>query len=180
MKKDLFLWNFAGFVFTSFGGTILHFIYDWTDKSIFTAPFSAVNESTWEHMKLLFFPMFIFALVQSCFSKDFSNFWCIKLIGILAGLIIIPVLFYSINGIFGKTPDFINIAIFFIAAAVVFVIETYLFKNYYCCKSPHIAFMIICFIGFLFIVFTFFTPYIPIFQDPVNNTYGIKNEHLQL
>ena len=180
MKKDLFLWNFAGFVFTSFGGTILHFIYDWTDKSIFTAPFSAVNESTWEHMKLLFFPMFIFALVQSCFFKDFSNFWCIKLIEILAGLIIIPVLFYSINGIFGKTPDFINIAIFFIAAAVVFVIETYLFKNYYCCKSPHIAFMIICFIGFLFIVFTFFTPHIPIFQDPVNNTYGIKNEHLQL
>ena len=174
LKKDLLLWNFGGFVFSSLGGTLLHFLYDWTNKSILTASFVAVNESTWEHMKLLFFPLFIFALFQSHFFKDFSNFWCIKLIGILAGLILIPVLFYTINGIFGKTPDFINIAIFFIAAATVFIIETYLFKNYHCCKSPYIAFLIICFIGFLFIIFTFLTPHIPLFQDPVTNSYGIK------
>ena len=174
MKKDLFLWNFAGFVFTSSGGTILHFIYDWTNKSLLTAPFSAVNESTWEHMKLLLFPMFIFALIQSCFFKDFCNFWYIKLIGILAGLILIPILFYTINGIFGKTPDFINIAIFFIASATVFVLETYLFKNYHCCKSPYISFLIICSIGLLFIIFTFLTPHIPLFLDPITNTYGCQ------
>lgn len=174
MKKDLLLWNFAGFVFTSLGGTVFHFIYDWTNKSILTAPFSAVNESTWEHMKLLFFPMVIFALIQNRYFKEFGNFWYVKLIGILAGLILTPVLFYTINGIFGKTPDFINIAIFFIATATVFVIETYLFKNYHYCKSPHIAFLIICLIGFLFIIFTFSSPHIPLFQDPVTNTYGIK------
>ena len=174
MKKDLFLWTFGGFVFTFLGGTLLHFIYDWTNKSILAAPISAVNESTWEHMKLLFFPMFIFALIQSWFFKDFNNFWCIKLIGILTGLILIPVLFYTINGIFGKTPDFINIAIFFIAAAIAFIIETYLFKNYYCCKSPYIAFLIIFFIGILFIIFTFSAPRIPLFQDPISNSYGIK------
>ena len=174
MKKDLFLWTFGGFVFTFLGGTLLHFIYDWTNKSILAAPISAVNESTWEHMKLLFFPMFIFALIQSWFFKDFNNFWCIKLIGILTGLILIPVLFYTINGIFGKTPDFINISIFFIAAAIVFIIETYLFKNYYCCKSPYIAFLIIFFIGILFIIFTFSAPRIPLFQDPISNSYGIK------
>ena len=98
----------------------------------------------------------------------------IWLIGILAGLILIPVLFYTINGIFGKTPDFINIAIFFIAAATVFIIEAYLFKSYHCCKSPYIAFLIICFIGFLFVIFTFLTPHIPLFQDPITNAYGIK------
>ncbi len=174
LKKDLILWNFSGFVFTSSGGTILHFIYDWTNKNILTTPFSAVNESTWEHMKLLFFPMFIFALIQSYFFKEFGNFWCIKLIGILTGLILIPALFYTINGIFGKTPDFINIAIFFVAAATVFVLETYLFKNYHCCKSQHIAFIIICFIGLLFIIFTFFPPRIPLFQDPITNTYGYQ------
>lgn len=174
MKKDLLLWSFGGFVFTSLAGTILHFIYEWTKKSIFTAPFSAVNESTWEHMKLLFFPMFIFALIQSYFFREFSNFWCIKLIGIITGLILIPTLFYTINGIFGKTPDFINIAIFFIASAMVFMIEAYLFKNYLCGKSPYISFLIICLIGILFIIFTFVTPRIPLFKDPVSNTYGIK------
>ena len=173
MKKDLFLWNFGGFVFTSVAGTLLHFLYDWT-KSILAAPFSAVNESTWEHMKLLFFPMFIFALIQSYFFREFGNFWCIKLIGILTGLILIPVLFYTINGIFGKTPDFINIGIFFIAAATVFIIEACLLKSYHCCNSPHIPFLIICFIGLLFIIFTFMTPHIPLFQDPVTNTYGYQ------
>lgn len=67
MKRDVTLWQFAGFTVTSLGGTLLHFLYDWSNQSIFAAPFSAVNESAWEHMKLLFFPMFIFALIQSCF-----------------------------------------------------------------------------------------------------------------
>ena len=174
MKKDLFLWNFAGFVFASLGGTIFHFIYNWTDRSILVAPFAAINESTWEHMKILFFPMFVFALIQSCFFKDSSNFWCIKLIGILAGLILVPILFYTINGVFGKTPDFINIAIFFISVAIAFIIEAHLFKEHHFCKSPFIAFLSICFIGLLFIIFTFLSPHIPLFLDPVTNTYGIK------
>ncbi len=174
MKKDLFLWNFGGFVFTSLGGTFLHFLYDWTDKSILAAPFSAVNESTWEHMKILFFSMFIYSLIQNQFFRGFSNFWCIKLTGILTGLILIPILFYTINGIFGKTPDFINIAIFFISTATAFILEAYLLKTHFCCKNPRIAFLIICFIGLLFIIFTFSPPHIPLFQDPVTNTYGIK------
>ena len=61
------LWQAAGFAFATLGGTILHFLYDWTGGSILVAPFSGVNESTWEHMKLLFFPMLLFSLVQSRF-----------------------------------------------------------------------------------------------------------------
>ena len=174
MKKDLLLWSFGEFVCATVGGTILHFIYNWTDKNILVAPFSAINESTWEHMKLLFFPMFIFALVQNYFFKEFSSFWYIKLIGILAGLILIPVLFYTINGIFGKTPDFINIAIFFIAAAVASFTEAYLFKNHFYYKSPHTAFLIICFIGISFVIFTFLPPHIPLFKDPLSNSYGFQ------
>ena len=78
MKPNISLWQFAGFSLSSLFGTILHFLYDWTDKSLLIAPFSGVNESTWEHMKLLFFPLFIFALIQSRFFKDYKNFWCIK------------------------------------------------------------------------------------------------------
>ena len=64
MKKDLFLWQFGGFVFTVVLGTILHFLYDLTNQSVLVAPFSAVNESTFEHMKLMYFPMLIFSLIQ--------------------------------------------------------------------------------------------------------------------
>ena len=168
MKRNITLWQFAGFSFTALGGTLLHFLYDWTNQSILVAPFSGVNESTWEHMKLLFFPLFIFALIQSRFFKEYDNFWCVKLAGIAAGLILIPVLYYTYNGAFGKSPDWLNIAIFFISAAVTFLLETWLFKkDILRCKSPWLAFGIICLIGVMFVVFTFLTPQIPLFEDPL-------------
>ena len=57
MKRSLTLWQFFGFAFTSLLGTLLHFLYEWTGKSPLVAPFSGVNESTWEHMKLLYVGM---------------------------------------------------------------------------------------------------------------------------
>lgn len=173
MKQNLSLWQFAGFSLSTLFGTILHFLYDCTNKSLLIAPFSGVNESTWEHMKLLYFPLFIFALIQSRFFNDYKNFWCIKLIGILVGLLLIPVLFYTYNGVIGKSPDFINIAIFFVAAAATFILEYYLFKkNTIKCKRPWLAFLIIFFIGVLFVLFTFVTPEIAIFKDPITGSYG--------
>ena len=175
MNRDLFLWQFGGFVFAAIGGTLLHFLYDWTGKNILLASFSAVNESTWEHMKLLFFPLFIFALIQSRFFKSYHNFWCVKLVGILVGLTPIPILFYTINGVFGKSPDWINISIFFVSAAVTFLLETGFFKKEnFKCNSPWIAFVTICLICVLFIIFTFITPKIPLFQDPLTKAYGLN------
>lgn len=175
MKSTVSLWQLAGFAATSLVGTILHFLYEWTGGSILVAPFSGVNESTWEHMKLLFFPLFIFALIQSRAFKELKSFWCIKLIGTVTGLLMIPVLFYTYNGVFGSSPDFVNIAIFFISAAVVFLLETHLLKEEKpSCKYPGIAFALLCLIGILFVIFTFITPQIPLFRDPVTGTYGIK------
>ena len=175
MKRDLLLWQFGGFVFAAVGGTLLHFLYGWAGESALIAPFSAVNESTWEHMKLLFFPLFIFALIQSRFFKNYGNFWCVKLAGILVGLLLIPVLFYTANGAFGRTPDWVNISIFFISAAATFLLETRLFKReIFECKVPWAALILICLIGVLFAVFTFAPPSIPLFQDPLTKTYGLN------
>ena len=175
MKRSIGLWQLMGFAVTSLGGTLLHFLYDWLGKAVWIAPFSGVNESTWEHMKLLFCPMFIFAIVQSFFFKDREDFWCVKLKGTLLGLVLIPVLFYTYNGVIGKSPDWINIAIFFISAAVAYIYETRQFNNgTTTCKSPKLAFAILCVIALLFVIFTFSTPQIGIFKDPLTGTYGIN------
>ena len=174
MKRSISLWQFLGFAVTSLGGTILHFLYDWLGKAAWIAPFSGVNESTWEHMKLLFFPMFIFAIIQGFFFRERKDFWCVKLRGILLGLILIPVLFYTYNGVIGKSPDFINIAIFFIAAAITYVYETRLFNSgKLSCKYSGFAFGALCAIALLFGLFTFITPRIGIFKDPITGSYGI-------
>ena len=165
--KNISLWQYAGFAVTSILATLLHFVYDWTNKSVLVCPFSAINESTWEHMKLLFWPMFVFAMIQSLFFKEYKSFWCVKLIGILTGLVLIPTLFYTLNGILGKTPDWVNIAIFFVAAAVADIMETVLFKNDTVrCRYPWLAFLGICAVAVLFVVFTFYPPDLPIFVSP--------------
>ena len=174
MKKSIGLWQLAGFAVTSFAGTLLHFLYDWSGGSIVTAPFSGVNESTWEHMKLLFWPMLLFAAVQSFFFKDYKGFLCVKLRGTLLGLTLIPVLFYTYNGVIGKSPDWINIAIFFVSAAAVYIYEAMLlYSGKPSCKSPKSAIAVLCVIALLFVLFTFRTPEIGIFKDPLTGTYGI-------
>ena len=175
MKKTLNLWQFFAFAFTSFGGTLLHYLYDWSGKNILLAPFSGVNESTFEHMKLLFFPMFIFALFQRRYFKEYDGYWCVKLKGTLMGLILIPVIFYTFNGVIGKSPDWINIAIFFISALIAYLFETKLFISHKDeCKFPGMAFWVLCLIGISFGVLTFYTPEIGLFMDPLTGTYGIN------
>ena len=176
MKQVSSLWQKSGFALTTFGGTILHFLYNWTGGSILVSPFSGVNESTWEHMKLLFWPLALFALVQRLFSKDQKNYWCVKLVGILLGLVMIPVLFYTYNGVFDQSSDWINIAIFYFSAAMVFLFEWSAFKkDPLQCRYPRLAITVICLIGVLFVAFTFAPPKIPLFQDPLTGTYGIEN-----
>lgn len=177
MKRNLYLWQFVGFVMTVLGGTLLHFLYDLTNESVLVAPFSAVNESTWEHMKLMYFPLFVFALIQRRFFREYKSFWCIKLIGIITGLVLIPVLFYTYNGAFGKSPDWLNMTIFFLTATIVFILETLLFKkDSLRCKKPWIPFAVICLIGTLFVLFTFVTPKILLFQNPLTGLYGLQKK----
>ena len=161
------LWQWSGFALTTLGGTVLHFLYDWTGGSVLAAPFSGVNESTWEHMKLLFWPLFFFALIQRRFWREQQNFWCVKLAGILLVLLLIPVLYYTGNGAFGKTPDWVNISIFYIAAAAVFLFEWRAFaRDPLLCSHSGTAFAAVCMIGVLFVVFTFAPPRLPLFQIP--------------
>lgn len=175
MKKSLTFWQIGGFLFTSAAGSLLHFLYEWTNQSILVAPFSAVNESTWEHMKLLFFPMFVFSLLENRFvSERYNNFRCAKLFGTAVGLFLIPVLYYTYTGALGVTADWFNIAIFFISAAAAYFIETVILKRVVSLsKSSFLCFVVLCLIALAFIIFTFVQPKIPLFQDPVTGMYGI-------
>ena len=174
MKKRIIRWQIAGFIAASIFGTLLHYLYDWLQEATWIAPFSGVNESTWEHMKLLFWAMLAFSIIQSRFFSERRDFWCVKLRGILLGITLIPIIFYTYNGVIGKSPDWLNISIFFICAAISYIYETRLFiSDKIICKTQKSSIMILCLIALLFIVFTFITPEIGIFRDPLTGKYGI-------
>lgn len=173
MKRSFGLWQLFGFAITSLLGTLLHFAYDWSGGSSLVAPFSGVNESTWEHMKLLFWPMLIFALIESFFFKEYADFWFVKLKGILLGLTLIPIIFYTYNGVIGRSPDWINIAIFFIAAAVAYIYETRQLGTSSVFLKGYLSLSLLLIIALSFVVFTFKVPHLNIFIDPLTNSYGI-------
>lgn len=175
MKESISFWQMAGFMFAGVVGTLLHFLFDWTEGNICVALFSAVNESIWEHLKLLFYPMVAFSLIEFCFwGRSLKSFWCIKLIGIIIGLVLIPVTYYTYIGALGINADWLNISIFFLVTAFVYWTETKLFKSgHFCCIHPKLPVILIVLLAVLFTAFTFLPPHVPLFRDPVTGTYGM-------
>ncbi len=60
MREKLLLWEGIFVVSVCAVGSLLHFVYRWSGKKLFAGFVSPVNESTWEHLKLLFFPSLLF------------------------------------------------------------------------------------------------------------------------
>lgn len=174
MNKNKLL-NFEIFstIFTFILGTILHFTYNWSNNNILIGTFSAVNESTWEHLKLLFFPMFITTIIGYFYFKyDISNYLCTRIKSILISIIFIIIFFYTYTGILGKNIAFIDICSFFIA---VIIGNSYTIKKSNNTSSCHniLALTILILLTLGFILFTFFTPHIGLFKDPITGLYGI-------
>ena len=176
MNRSIPAWQTGGFLFTCIAGTLLHFLFDWSGGTIGAALFSAVNESIWEHLKLIYVPMLVFAWAEDvAFQKTIPSFWCIKLVGLLTAMVLIPVIYYSYTGIGGINADWFNITIFFLVAGIVFYLETRLFQSGWTCKlPPWAAKALIVLIGGLFILLTFLPPHIPLFRDPLTQSYGYQ------
>ena len=174
MKRTVWLWELFGFAVTSLGGTLLHFLYEWSGESRWAAIISGVNESTFEHMKLFFWPTFIFALAESLFFKEYPSFFSVKLKSVLLGLALIPLFFYGYNGVIGRSPDWVNISIFFIAAAMAYLYSLRGLSNPMTPHgSPRLALGVLSLLALLFTLFTFCPPHLALFRDPLTGGYGI-------
>lgn len=157
-------------------GTLLHFTYEWTNNNTLIGLFSAVNESTWEHLKLAFFPMLIFGIISYSFIKYISNNFIEGLtIGILITLLFIVIFFYGYQAILGKNIDFLNILDYYLAVlAGQFAFYKIASMDDYSTNSTQLLSLAVLFIFFIsFIAFTFYTPYLEIFRDPIDSTFGI-------
>lgn len=153
-------------------GTLLHFVYDWSGQNQIIGSFSAVNESTWEHLKLIFFPMLITIIIGFFYlGKTVPNFICSKTIGLLVSLAFTVIFFYTYTGILGTNIAFIDISSFFIAVILGEFLSYVLIVNNFKCNNK-IAIIILSILFILFIVFTYNPPRIGLFKDPVTGEYG--------
>ncbi len=165
-------------IFAFILGTILHFSFEWSGNNCIVATFSAINESIWEHLKLIFFPTFITLIIgYFLFRKIYSNYFCSKALGIIVALLFVVIFFYTYTGILGNNYAVIDISTFFVAILIAeFITYFRVCSNRKCNK-----FILGMSIGVLlisFIIFTYFPPKIGLFEDPITNSFGINTSNL--
>lgn len=66
-SKKLLKYQILSAIFAIILGTLLHFTYEWSGNNAFVGAFSSINESTWEHLKLAFYPMLITSIIRLFF-----------------------------------------------------------------------------------------------------------------
>lgn len=98
--KKVLLWEVGAFVFIMIVSSALHFVYELSDFSNVAAVFGSVNESTFEHLKLFFWPALVYALVQHAYMREeVTNFWWGKGLAMLVTPLGVILSFYFYLGI---------------------------------------------------------------------------------
>lgn len=169
-------WEWIGALFAAVMGSLIHFTYEWSGGNTIVAAFSAVNESTWEHLKLLAVPMILFSLLEYRFvKKTVPNFIPVKLLSVLVGMAAIIVSFYTYVGILGFHFLAADIGTFLFGILAAYSFSARCFKSQRFCSGKAqvwgwigMGILILC-----MILFTFYPPQIGLFQDPVTGGYGI-------
>ena len=157
-------------------GGFLHFSYEISNENRIVGYFSAINESTWEHLKMLITPSLIYLILEYIlYGKYIDNFIIIKTLSILVGISTIVVLFYTYTGVLGTNYLILDISTFGIGVFLEYyfsykMLQTNILANNY---FNYIGIIFLILIVLAQIIFTINPPKIALFLDPVTNTYGI-------
>lgn len=156
-------------------GTLGHFLYDLSNHNKIVGIFAAVNESTWEHIKIALTPTFLWSILDGCVYGSNSNYFFAKFICLISIMIIIPVIFYLYKFIFKNTLLFVDVLIFYISIIISQLLFRYIlglnplefFFNYIGCVGVFIIFG-------AYLLLTLLPPKNFIFKDPISKKYGFK------
>lgn len=168
-------WQIGGGIFTIIIGTLLHFAYKWTGECPFISYFVPINESIWEHQKLLFTPVVLFTVIELlAYGKSISNFIPVKVLSLIIGIFVIIISFYTYSGAIGHNCLAADIGTFILG-----VLASYLFSNHFLntelFTSPSwqfLSYVLFAMLTYFFITFTLSPPHIAMFRNPVTNSYG--------
>lgn len=165
--KLLKRYTVIGIIFVVVTGSLSHFLYDWSNHNPIIGLFTPVNESIWEHMKLLFFPMLFYSLLM--IYKFKHKYPCIAsalFFGILAGTLLIPFFYYIYTYILGKNYFILDIGIFILSIVISFWLTYKLTLSHRLESHTLVLGILICILFVCFLLFTYHAPNSVIFQDP--------------
>lgn len=160
-------YTIIGIIFVLITGTLSHFVYELTGNNTFIGFLFPVNESVWEHMKLIFFPMLLYSFYM--ISKLDSDYPCIistAMFGVLLGTFLVPILFYTYSGILGYTSSFFDIGTFVVSILLSFIAVYRLTLSYKLVSYELLFNLLILIVAMCFFIFTYHPLNIGIFIEP--------------
>lgn len=172
LKKIKIIGTFGIFILMS----LFHFIYELIPNDLFAILFP-VNESIFEHMKLIFSTLVIYSIIDYLLLKKFNlprnNFLFNILISALSCIIIFLIIWLPI---YYKIGENMIITLLFLFIAIMFsqVISYYILKNKNNQLLNYISIAIIILIMIIFAYFTYYPLYNDFFFDPMKEQYGIN------
>lgn len=173
--KYLRRYTIIGILFVLVTGTLSHFLYDWSGQSPVIGLFTPINESVWEHMKLLFFPMLLYSLLMILkFRQRYPQIAAALFFGIITGTILIPLLYYAYTSILGTNYFILDIGVFILSIVISFWLAYQLTLSHKLENHSFILGLSVCVLLLCFLRFTYHAPNTVIFQDPTADHFKIN------
>lgn len=160
MKKRYIL----AFVLTALGGAALHFAYELLPSPL-VGLFAPVNESVWEHLKLLFWPFLAAGFFLTRGETDQMRAWS----GVLLSLLVMPPVltgsYYLLLGGFALHALWLDIALYVLVLAAGFWLAYRVQRSGRFAYLAGILVILAGLYGAALILFTLAPPDFPIFME---------------
>lgn len=156
-------------------GTISHFMYDISNHNKIVGLFSAVNESTWEHIKIALTPTLLWGIIDGFIYGNNLNYFLAKFVSLFVIIILMPLLYYGHKAIIKREIFVLDIISFYI----VIIVSQYLFYVLLRVNNvPYVIRYLSCAGTFLlfggYMIHTLMPAKSFLFKDPISNKYGFK------
>lgn len=169
------LFMIISIIIISMVGTLSHFLYDLTNHNKIVGLFLAVNESTWEHIKIALTPTLLWGLVDGFIYGDNPNYFLAKFVSLFIIIILMPALYYGHKAIIKNEIFILDIISFYI------VIITSQFLFYILLRLDNVPYIITylsCALTFPlfggYMIHTLMPAKSFLFKDPLTHKYGYK------
>ena len=167
-------WAALGFGWTIAVGSLLHFTFEWSQGSLLVGLFSAVNESVWEHLKLLFVPATVWAAFRYRWRVgEWVGASAIEGPALLSGLFLISGGYYLYRLLLPNA--FVLDLLLFVGAAACTHFGSLLARRFVSDRQAwQLSAALIMLVVFgAFALATLMPPHLPIFEDPRTGAYGV-------
>lgn len=166
-----------GGTLVSFGlAAALHFLYEWSGKLRFVAIFALVNESVWEHVKILLWPYLLWSFAVYYFLKpDVRRLVVARTAGAYTVALLTICVFYIYTGILGQSVtwfDILSAGLWLLVGEIVslrVLNARWSTNEYYLIALAAMVLLVV-----MLLCFTVSPPRLGLFADPVTGLYGLE------